>query len=152
MAETAQRYLEKNPDCTLVILTGNGHIRHKYGIPERLYRRNQMPYTVIVQDEGIEKGIADYVLQTTTLKGKKAFRLGVNVEEKEQSVIVKGISGKSPAKEAGLQKGDVIKSFANQPIKSLADLKVALFYVKTDDILKIQIERDNEILNKELKF
>ncbi|PLX47585.1 MAG: hypothetical protein C0611_11185, partial [Desulfobacteraceae bacterium] len=40
MAESAHRFLAKHPEHKMVILAGNGHVRHKYGIPDRLYRRN----------------------------------------------------------------------------------------------------------------
>jgi hypothetical protein len=88
----------------LVILAGNGHVRHKYGIPTRLYRRNNEPFKVVVQDEEIEDSIADYVLLTTELKGKKAPKLGVIVEEKDQDLVVLGVEHKSPAKKS--QKSD----------------------------------------------
>ena len=152
MAESAQQFMENNPEHKLVILAGNGHVRYKYGIPERLYRRNQESYTVVVQDEGIEDGIADYVLVTKEIKGKRTPRLGILVEEKEQSLIVTGVSDKSPAKRAGLLKGDIIITFAEEPIKSLADLKLALFYSEMGSTQKIQIERDGKILDKKIEL
>ena len=142
MAESAQHFMEINPEHKLVILAGNGHVRYKYGIPERLYRRNQESYTVVVQDEDIEDGIADYVLATTEIKSQKSPRLGVQVEEKEKNLVIAGVIDKSPAKIAGLRKGDIIKRFAGESIKSLADLKLALFYSELGSTQKIQIQRD----------
>ncbi len=152
MAESAQQFMENNPEHKLVILAGNGHVRHKYGIPERLYRRNHEPYTVVVQDEDIEDGIADYVLFTTKLKGKKSPKFGVQVEEKEQSLVVTGVIDKGPAKIAGLKKGDIIKTFAGEPITSLADLKLALFYCEMGSTQKIQIKRNGKILDKKIEL
>lgn len=152
MAESAQQFLENNPEHKLVILAGNGHIRYKYGIPERLYRRNQEPFKVVVQDEDMEHGIADYVLVTTEIKRQKSPRLGILVEEKDHGLIVTGVSDKTPAKTAGLQKGDIIITFAKEPIKSLADLKLALFYSETGSTQKIQIQRDGKILDKKIKL
>ena len=152
MAESAQQFLKDNPGHKLVVLAGNGHIRHKYGIPERLYRRNQESFKVVVQDEDIEDGIADYVLVTTEIKSQKSPGLGVMVEEKEQSLVVTGVIDKSPANIAGLQKGDLIKTFAGEAIKSFADLKLALFYSETGSTQKIQIERDGKILNKKIEL
>jgi predicted metalloprotease with PDZ domain len=136
----------------MVILAGNGHVRHKYGIPERLYRRNLEPFTVVVQDEEIEDGIADYVLLTTKLKGKESPKLGVMVEEKDQGLVIIGVNNKSPAKKAGLQEGDIIKQFAGQSIKSLADLKLALFYSEIGSSLKIQVERADKMLDKDIEL
>ncbi len=152
MSESAQKFLTDNPESKLVILAGNGHVRHKYGIPERLYRRNREPFTVVVQDEEIEDGIADYVLITTKLEGDKTPKLGVMIEEKDHGLEVMSMSRNSPAKKAGLQEGDVIQMVAGQSIQSLADLKLALFYSKIGSRLKIQIERAGKKLNKEIEL
>ncbi len=152
MAESAQKFLTDNPESKLVILAGNGHLRHKYGIPERLYRRNHEPFTVLVQDEEIKDNIADYVLITEKLEGEKSPRLGVMVEEKDHGLEVMSIRNKSPAKKAGLQEGDVIQMVAGQSIKSLADLKLALFYSKIGSSLKIQIERAGKKLDKDIEL
>ena len=152
MAESAQQFLTGNPESKLVILAGNGHIIHKYGIPERLYRRNHEPFTVVVQDEEIEDGIADYVLMTTKLEGEKSPKLGVMVEEKDHGLEVVGVSHNGPAKKAGLQENDVIQMFAGQSIKSLADLKLVLFYSKIGSSLKIQVKRAGKKLDKEVEL
>jgi aminopeptidase N len=152
MAESAQQFLTGDPESKLVILAGNGHIIYKYGIPERLYRRNHEPFTVVAQDEEIEDGIADYVLITTKLEGEKAPKLGVMVEEKEHGLEVVGFSHNSPAKKAGLQENDIIQMFGVQPIKSLADLKLALFYSKIGSSLKIQVKRSGKKLDKEIEL
>jgi S1-C subfamily serine protease len=150
MAESAQKFLTANAESKLVILAGNGHVRHKYGIPERLYRRNHEAFSVIVQDEEIEDGIADYVLITTKLEGDKSPKLGVIIEEKDQGLEVMRMVPNSPAKKAGLQKGDIILMVAGQSIQSLTDLKLVLFYSTVGSRLKIQIERAGKNLDKEI--
>jgi uncharacterized iron-regulated protein len=152
MAESAQKFLENNPESKLVILAGNGHVRYKYGIPGRLHRRNHEPFKVVLQDEEIEDSIADYVLLTTDLKGEESPKLGVMVEEKDQGLEVKGVSHNGPAKKAGLQEGDIIKVVDGQAIKSLADLKLQLFYSKIGSNVKIQINRDGKPLDKEMEM
>jgi uncharacterized iron-regulated protein len=150
MAESAQKYLAGHPESKLVILAGNGHVRHKYGIPDRLYRRNHEPFTVIVQDEKIEDGIADYVLITTELEGDKSPKLGAIIEEKNQKLKVIRMIPNSPSQKAGLQEGDIIKMIGDQSIQSLADLKLALFYSNIGSRLKIRIERAGKNLDKEI--
>jgi aminopeptidase N len=152
MAESAQNFLTDNPEHKLVILAGNGHVRHKYGIPERLYRRNHESFTVVVQDENIEDGIADYILITEELEGEKAPRLGVMVEDKDHGLEITGVGHKSPAKKAGLQEGDVIRRVAGSLIKTPADLKLALFYSNIGSRLTIQIERAGNKLDKEIEL
>lgn len=55
------------PSGLLVVLAGNGHIQYKYGIPERLHRRNGLPYrTLYLLSAGapIDLAIADYIWVT----------------------------------------------------------------------------------------
>jgi uncharacterized iron-regulated protein len=152
MAETAQQFLKNNPEFKLVILAGNGHIRWKYGIPDRLYRRNRAPFTVIVQDEKAEYGIADYVLMTQKLNGRGSPLLGITLEEKDPGLLVRGVSHNSPAEKAEIRKGDLIEQFNGKPIKKLADLRIALYFSETGRSYKIQIKRDDRTLHKEIEL
>jgi uncharacterized iron-regulated protein len=48
----------------MVVLAGNGHIQFKYGIPERAFKRNAVPYRTVYQasaDEEVDPSIADYI-------------------------------------------------------------------------------------------
>jgi aminopeptidase N len=152
MAESAHRFLTKHPGFKMVILAGNGHVRHKYGIPERLYRRNHEPFVVVVQDEEIEDGVGDYVLLTTTLDGKESPKLGVMVEEKDGRVVIIGVNQNSPAQKAGLNKDDVIYRFSERPIQSLADLKLNLFFSKIGSTVNIQVKRADKMIDKKIEL
>jgi len=49
----------------MVVLAGNGHIQFKYGVPERAFKRNGVPYRTIYQGspgEELDPSIADYIL------------------------------------------------------------------------------------------
>lgn len=49
----------------MVVLAGNGHIQFKYGIPERAFKRNGVPFRTIYQastEEEPDPAIADYIL------------------------------------------------------------------------------------------
>ncbi len=51
----------------LVILAGNGHIQYRYGIPERLHRRNSLPYRtlyLVTAGTPIDPAIADFIWVT----------------------------------------------------------------------------------------
>jgi aminopeptidase N len=152
MAESAYQFLVSHPENKMVILAGNGHVRHKYGIPDRLYRRNHEPFTVVVQDEEIEDGVADYVLLTTELEGEASPRLGVMVEEKDKQLIIIRVSQGGPAEKAGLQKGDIIEMFAEKPIQSLEDLKLGLFYGNIGSTVKIKVKRGGKTIDKDIKL
>ena len=64
MAESIAANLGENK---IVVLAGNGHIRYKYGIPDRAFRRTEASFrTVYPVSAGkeIELGIADYIWVT----------------------------------------------------------------------------------------
>ena len=152
MAARAQSYVRNHPDRMLIVLAGNGHLRYRYGIPDRLFRRVPIPSVVILQDEELEDGIADYVLRTTRIKGIRSPKLGVSVAEKTNQLMIKSVINTSPAQNAGLQKGDIIKQFNHHIIESLADLKLALYTVKIGDDQPIVIERDGRVLEKQVQI
>lgn len=150
MAETAYQFLRKTPHRKLIVLAGNGHLRYRYGIPKRLQRRIMTSSAVILQDETLENGIADYVLQTTRLEGTRSPKLGVAVENKETGLLVKSVAHKSPAHTAGLEKGDFITRFNHVVIHSLADLRYGLFTTDPDGTYPLQINRNSVIIEKEI--
>jgi len=64
MAESVAHFLGAD---RMVVLAGNGHIQFKYGIPERAFKRNGLPYRTIYQasgEEEVDPSIADYILVT----------------------------------------------------------------------------------------
>ena len=152
MAETAYQFLRKTPHRKLIILAGNGHLRHRYGIPKRLQRRIMTSSAVILQDETLENGIADYVLQTTRLEGTRSPKLGVAVDSNETGLLIKSVAHKSPAQTAGLEKGDFITRFNHIAIHSLADLRYGLFTTDPEGTYPLQINRNSVILEKEIQL
>jgi aminopeptidase N len=152
MAETAYQFLQKTPHQKLIVLAGNGHLRFRYGIPKRLHRRTQVSSAVILQDETIESGIADYVLQTTRIEGQRSPKLGVAVEENEMGLMLKSVVNKSPAQKSGLEKGDIISHFNHLSIKSLADLRWGLFTTEPGSTYPLQIKRNDCILHKKIQL
>ena len=66
------------------------------------------------------------------------------------ALTIAGVSQKGPAEQAGLEKGDVIKSFDGYPINVLADLKLALYYCRQDQTTSIQVQRGDQVLEKEI--
>ena len=64
MAESIARKLGQNP---MVVVIGNGHIQHKYGVPNRAYGRNPVPFrTVYLASVGseVDLEVADYIWVT----------------------------------------------------------------------------------------
>jgi uncharacterized iron-regulated protein len=150
MAQSAHQYLLAHPKTKLIVLAGNGHLMYRYGIPQRLHRRNGEPFSVIIQDEKITKGIADYILLTEDIQGKLSPRLGIWLEDKNNQVIIKSVGKETLAHQVGLQVGDIITQFAGQKIQSAADLKLALFYTQPNSTITIQTLKKGKKLTQEL--
>ena len=64
MVERIDSFLRRNKEYQVVILAGNGHIVHGYGIPKRLFRRNKIAYTAILNDVEYEKEISDFIIHS----------------------------------------------------------------------------------------
>jgi len=61
-------------DELMIVLTGNGHIIRKFGIPNRAFRRTDVPFrTIYLAPVGneIERDVADYIWVTTANKKRK---------------------------------------------------------------------------------
>jgi len=130
MAQTAAQFLAQHPDTQLIILAGKKHIMHRYGIPNRLYRRNGEPFTVIVQDEQIDESLGDYILITEKLNGKASPKLGVWVVEKDNQVVINRLNYHTSAKKAGLQAKDIITELAGREETAKKSLKTSLLLRK----------------------
>jgi len=69
MAESISQNLKGNP---MIVLVGNGHIVHKYGVPDRAFRRTGASFkTIFLAPAGIEAGAelsyADYIWVTPSI-------------------------------------------------------------------------------------
>ncbi len=152
MAETIDKFIKKNPDYKMVVFAGNGHVRYGYGIPDRVYRRNKINYKIVLNDEEEKKNIGDFILYPQELKGEKSIKLGVLLKEKDGKVIVEDVIKNSLAEKTGIKKGDVILKFNDFDIKSVEDLKIALFYQEKGKEGKVKVKRGKKSLYLKLKF
>jgi len=68
MARNIAEHMKSNKG-TMIVFAGNGHIRNKYGIPDRVVKRVPVSMTTVMPypmtgHEDIQKGLADYVWLT----------------------------------------------------------------------------------------
>jgi len=152
MAESTYNYMKNNPDTTMVVLAGNGHIRNRYGIADRLKRRSGLEDVVIVQDEEITEGVADYVLYPDEIPYEESPKVGVMIDETGHGLLVKGVSPDTPAEKYGVKKGDIITDFDGTEINDLTDIKIALQYVIKGQPYKMVVDRDGEAVSLEVIF
>jgi uncharacterized iron-regulated protein len=149
MAKNIVDYTRKNPEHSMVVLAGNGHIMHGYGIPSRIKRRGILDYTITLNLTSPETGIADYLLYPSVIGTKKAKKLGVYLESDKNLKVTKLVE-KSIAAKAEIKVGDTIIYFNDTPIKSLFDLKTELAFIKGS--AKLKLIRDLKEISVDIKF
>ncbi|MCF6309417.1 MAG: ChaN family lipoprotein [Sulfurimonas sp.] len=149
MAKNIVDYMQKNPEHSMAVLAGNGHIMHGYGIPSRINRRGISDYTITLNLTSPETGIADYLLYPSAISTKKAKKLGVFLESDENLKVIKLVK-KSIASKAEIKVGDTIVSFNGTPIKSIFDLKTELAFIEGS--VKLKLIRDLKEISVDIKF
>ncbi|WP_295433719.1 ChaN family lipoprotein [uncultured Thiodictyon sp.] len=145
MAERAAGYLRANPDRTLVVLAGGGHIEYGQGIPQRLLRRVQVTSTTLlnVGDQELDPAAADYLLDPQPVELPPGGLLGVQLAEhgEGRGAQVQGFGAGSGAKAAGLQDGDFIVRIGEQQIEGYADIRIALLDRQPGERLPVEVRR-----------
>jgi uncharacterized iron-regulated protein len=143
MAESTDRFLKNRPDYRMIVLAGGGHLQYGSGIPKRVFRRNGLSYAIVLNDAEIEKDIADFVVFPTPSKGAVAPKLMVGVEEQDKKVRITGFSKDSVSEKAGLKVQDTLLLLDGEPVESIADVKIALFFKKAGDTIKVKAQRSD---------
>ena len=149
MAKNIVDYMQKNPEHSMAVLAGNGHIMHGYGIPSRINRRGITDYTITLNLTSPESGIADYLLYPSTIRTQKAKKLGVYLESDGNLKVIKLVK-KSVATKAKIKVNDIIVSFNGAPVKSIFDLKTELAFIK--ESAKLKLIRDSKEISVDIEF
>ena len=68
--------------------------------------------------------------------------LGLNLEDSNQAVVVKAVLPKSPAAEAGVITGDIIRSFQGQVVTSTTNLQSLALQVVQGQAVKLDVVRN----------
>ncbi len=141
MAESADLFLKENPGYKMVVLAGSGHLMYGSGIPKRAHRRNGLDYSIILNDESIERGKSDFVLFPKEAEPEKPPLLMVYLSKDEEGVKITGFPKNSISEQAGMYKDDIILSIDNEEINTIEDIKIALFYKSKGDTIKVKVRR-----------
>ena len=65
---------------------------------------------------------------------------------------IEGVTSKSPAKEAGIKKGDVVVSFDGTKITGAPDIIEILWKKDPGDVVEVEVYRNKKIIKLELKL
>ncbi len=149
MAKNIVRFLEKEPERSMVVLAGNGHVMFGFGIPDRVERRGIKEYKIVVNSMKPKPRIADYLLYPEPIETEKEKKIGVYLAGDNELKVVDLVK-ESPAVAAGVKKGDIIKAVNNHEVKSIADLKLELFFSK--ERIDLAVLRDGKRVTLQVDF
>ncbi|MEK6744057.1 MAG: ChaN family lipoprotein [Nitrospirota bacterium] len=153
MAESIDAYFKKNPDHQMAVIAGGGHLVFGTGIPKRTFRRNGLSYTIILNDVDIERDIADFVIFPQPLDGMTAPKLMATFKEENGRILFNDFVQESPARAAGIRADDLLVSLDGVAVKSIPDIKTALFFKNKGDSMKVKVVRKRFLLGeKEMEF
>ncbi|NEX20783.1 PDZ domain-containing protein [Thiorhodococcus mannitoliphagus] len=148
MAERAAAYLEQNPETTLVVLTGGGHVEYGQGIPKRLMRRQRVPMAIVLNGQNREPdgAAADFFLYPPEVELPPSGMLGVmlssDADEDKPGIRIEGFAQTSGAKAAGLESGDRIVRIGAHSITGYADVRIAMVDAEPDDLVSVEVVRE----------
>jgi len=154
MAETIASFLTNRPDFHLVVLAGNGHLAYGSGIPKRAYRRVAKDYVIILPDPGElpEPSMADFVVFPSEIEVPEEAKLGVVLDTSGEQFTVADLVEGGGAQKAGLEKGDIFLAVGGMRVKNLDDIRAYLATKYVGDTVKVQVRRNEEVLEFEVKL
>ncbi len=157
MADTAAHYLKAHPQSRMVVLAGMTHIIYGEGIPERVNHRlgsNQSALLLNGGDFANYPGIADYLLFTKGgIELPKAGKLGVSIEDGDDSVRISEFTTGSAAQAAGIAVGDRILALNGVKVSNMMDLKAMMFDREPGERMQVMVQRNRSMNSgKELQF
>ncbi len=152
MASTAALYLKKHPDKQIVLLTGSGHLIHRWGIPDRLERRSHFRGLSILPDENGEENAADISIKLDPDAGNPSPVLGIMLVEEKDALLVKGVETDSSAGRAGIQTGDELVELNGKKISTISDLRIALYYAAAGEQFEFSVRRNGKNVDIVLKL
>jgi uncharacterized iron-regulated protein len=144
----------------MVTITGGWHVKYGFGVPKKVIRRMPMTYAIVLpeeistpeQKEGrsmvtevpeipLLPGDFMWYVPYDSIKDHRVF-LGIGMEEKGGRLQVETVMPDSPAKAAGMQKGDRLVSFDGHPLTDMVDVRYLVGEKKAGDTAEIGVLRD----------
>jgi len=144
MAQRVAAYLDRHPDGRMLVLAGKGHIGGRSGIPNRVTRRTGIPGITIATFNPSSRlfNTADFLVLANEQSLPPAGLMRVLLDERDKGVFIKGFTGGSPAKAAGIEAGDRIVALDGEAIGHFADLKLAMIDRQPGSDVELTVKRD----------
>jgi len=172
MAQTVADFLmdPSNVNSKLVVLAGGFHVQYGFGIPKRAFRRVPHSYSIVlptvtelppeledremdVKHVSIPLYSGDYAwkVQYKVLPTSKV-KLGVILENNENTVRIKSVSANSNAEQAGLKNGDLLLAIDGTELIDIEDLTDKLKSLDVGDRARLIVKRGSEEMDIEIQF
>jgi len=158
MAEAISRALNNK---RMVVITGNGHIAHKFGIPHRAFKRTRASFRSVMPlavGTEVQRDVADYIWVTPTERLAHRSRLcaggprrpvvGIRLKTLDQGkgVLIKDVMPKSPAARTGIKPQDILVAIDGNPVSRLSDLHNAIAGSKGASTFLFKIDRQGKLM------
>ena len=172
MAQTVADFLinPSNINSKLVILAGGFHVQYGFGIPKRAFRRVPHSYSIVlptvtelppeledremdIKHVSIPLYSADYAwkIQYKVLPENKV-KLGVLLENSNNTIRIKSVSPNSNAELAGLKDGDLLLAIDGIKLIDIEDLTDKLKRLVIGDRARLIVKRGLEEMDVEIQF
>ena len=144
----------------VVGIAGSGHLRHGHGIAHQLRDLGVRDIATLLpsdRDEDcseLKTGLADamFAVARAPADGPPKPRLGVQLDGKENAVVIMAVTPASLAEQTGLRKDDRFVTLAGAPVKSPARVVAAVRAQPPGTWLPVQVRRGEETLDLVIRF
>lgn len=147
MAEAIVSYLIKQPSDQMVVIAGQGHTVKNNGIPPRISRRMPMiSQTVILNSQPVQVGqeTADFLIFSQAIPLPPKPLLGTVLADTVDGVTIRKLSPDSKAGAAGVKAQDIILAINDEPVHTIEDLKIVMFFKEKGDNVRLRIVRPRD--------
>jgi len=144
----------------VVGIIGSGHLRYGYGVPHQLRGLGVkqvgtlLPMDADTDCKDLHSGLADavFALPPQASAQPEPPRLGVQLEQNEDSVQIAAITAGSLAERTGLKSGDRLLELGGLPVKKVMLVISAIQQQPAGSWLPLRLQRGDATLDLVLKF
>jgi S1-C subfamily serine protease len=107
----------------------------------------------VTQGAGVSENALDDLQQAVpqvTVQHRGQACLGVSGLPDTEGCMIVAVQPDSAAEKAGLMSGDVIRKFADSPVKAFSDVVTLIGKQKAGDTVPVEFDRNGEILVKDV--
>lgn len=161
MAETVARYLDErgSDKVQVVVFAGRGHVEDRNGIPDRVHRRNELPFLTVLPTEvedpakvtsrDISKRRGDFVWFTAPgpAPSLPISALGIEVRLEGERFVVVRVKKGGVGQVAGIREGDRLLRFQGAIVFDPVQIDKQLHAMSVYDAPTIEVDRKGKRLS-----